>query len=424
MLKQIKISLGVILLLGGSYGLRHAIGYGNKLEERVQAQSQQSGQRGKRVTAVDVAIARTGWLRPEVIYTGNTLPLRTVSVRSRLEGRLLTLNLDVGDQVKKGQNIGQLDDILLVTSLQQAEAELAALQSEVARAKTQVTSAQTQAETARLELLQATSTAQRQQKLLLAGAISQQQAEEATTAATIARERLKATQEQIGTEQQAVAALQSRVLAQTAVVAQTKERRSYTRLISPIEGVVTQKLTEPGNILQAGNEVLKIADFSRVKIQLQVSELELSQIQIGQLGEVSLDALPNQSLTGKVTRISPAADANGRFIPVEVIIRNPNGKIGSGLLARVKFTSPTPQRVIVSQMAVQSLKKNHQSAQIFTIAEVAGNSKVSERIVRIGNKADGNVEILSGLKPGEKYVVRSSRPLKSGQAVVTSALSE
>lgn len=98
-----------------------------------ESQSPGSGQRGG-TTAVNVAIARTDLLQKQPEYTGNTTPFRIVSVRSQVEARLLALNLDVGDQVKLGQNIGQLDDAILLTELKQAEAELAALKSEVARA--------------------------------------------------------------------------------------------------------------------------------------------------------------------------------------------------------------------------------------------------------------------------------------------------
>ncbi|MDB9377353.1 efflux RND transporter periplasmic adaptor subunit, partial [Nodularia sphaerocarpa CS-585A2] len=92
---------------------------GSMPKESAKAQSQQGGEggRGKNATPVDVAIARTGFLRVQPSYTGNTTPFRTVSVRSQVEARLLALNLDVGDTVKQGQNVGLLDDAILLTSL-------------------------------------------------------------------------------------------------------------------------------------------------------------------------------------------------------------------------------------------------------------------------------------------------------------------
>ncbi|GAX36529.1 efflux RND transporter periplasmic adaptor subunit [Nodularia sp. NIES-3585] len=413
---------------------------GSMPKESAKAQSQQrgAGSGGNNAVPVDVAIARTGVLRVQPIYTGNTTPFRTVSLRSQVEARLLALNLDVGDRVNQGQNVGVLDDAILLTSLKQAEAELAALGSEVARAKTQVSNARAEVERARLELVQAEADSKRQQELVQAGAIAQQTAEQARTEAQTAAQSLRASEDQVRTEQQAVAAAQGRVVAQQAVVAQFKERRSYARLISPITGVITQRVTEPGNLLQPGNEVLQIADFSRIKVVVQVSELELSQIQVGQSVQVNLDAFPNESLMGRVTRISPVADATARLIPVEVVIPNSENKIGSGLLARVKFEPQTSERVVVSQAAIQKEATSNNSSEstaaksesddsngkIFVITDTEGKTKVTARAVTLGSKADGNVEILSGLQAGERFVARSSRPLKDGDPVILSVLSE
>jgi HlyD family secretion protein len=348
------------------------------------------------------------------------------------------MNIDVGDRVKQGQNIGQLDDVLLLTDLKQAEAELASLKSEVARATNQVSNARAQVESARLELLQAQADSQRQQQLVKQGAIAEQTAQQARTQAQTAAQAQRAANEQVRTEQQAVAAAQGRVVAQQAVVTQAKERRSYTRLTSPITGVVTEKVTEPGNLLQAGGEVLKIADFNRVKVVVQISELELAQIKIGQSVQVRLDAYPDKELIGRVARISPVADATARLIPVEVVIPNNGGNIGSGLLARVNFATQTAQRVVVPQTAIQKEPRNKGSSQpiaskeesdnqtgtLFIVTNDEGKAKVTARSVVLGKKADAKVEILSGLQPGERYVVRSGKPLKDRENVRLSILSE
>ena len=424
---------------------------GSLPKESADAESQSPG---SGATAVDVAIARTDLLQKQPEYTGNTTPFRIISVRSQVEARLLALNLDVGDPVKLGQNVGQLDDAILLTELKQAEAELAALKSEVARVTNQVSNARANVERERLEVVQAQADSQRQQNLFKAGAIPEQVAQRARTQAQTAAQALRAAQEQVRTEQQAVAAAQGRVLAQQALVAQTKERRSYAQLKSPITGVVTQKVTEPGNLLQAGNEVLKIGDFKTVKVVVQVSELELAQIQVGQSVQVRLDAFPDQALIGRVTRISPAADATARLIPVEVVIPNTQGKIGSGLLARVNFENQTQQRVVVPQTAIQKAGNNNskgtgetqtnvrqdsspsntsgiteaksqdQSGAIFVLKDTEGKTKVTARAVMLGKRADGRVEILSGLQAGERYVVRSGKPLKEGDTVSLSILSE
>jgi len=94
--------------------------------------------------AVDVAIAKVENLETNTEFIGTTAPIREVSVRSRTEGQLISLNVDIGDPVSQGQILGQQDDGILRANVLQVEAELAARQSEVARAITQVSNAKTQ----------------------------------------------------------------------------------------------------------------------------------------------------------------------------------------------------------------------------------------------------------------------------------------
>jgi multidrug efflux pump subunit AcrA (membrane-fusion protein) len=414
----------------------------SKAEAEPPSKTPSSKREGKN-TAVDVAIAKTEILEEPIEYIGTTRPAREVSLRAQVEGRLLNLQVDVGNVVKQGQILARLDDSLLVTSVTQSEAELAALQSEVARAQTQVQNAQAQAEQARAELKQAQVDAQRLQSLSQAGAIAKQQAELAQTNAATAQQKLNSATAQIATERQAVAAAQRRVDAQRAAIAQARERQSYTLLASPITGVVVAKVSEPGNLVQPGGEVLRLGDFSSVKIVVPVSELALSKIQLGTPVQVRLDAFANEEITGRVTLISPAADAAARQVPVEITIPNSNGKIGSGLLARVSFEPKTQPRVVIPETALQgegerrrggereresrsNLKskiQNPKSSQVFVVTGQGDQATVQARPVQVGTSANSKVEILSGLQPGERFIVRSEKPLKDGDKVRVSILS-
>jgi multidrug efflux pump subunit AcrA (membrane-fusion protein) len=413
----------------------------SKAEAEPPSKAPSSKREGKN-TSVDVAIAKTEILEEPIEYIGTTRPVREVSLRAQVEGRLLNLQVDVGNVVKQGQILARLDDSLLVTSVTQSEAELAALQSEVARAQTQVQNAQAQAEQARAELKQAQVDAQRLQSLSQAGAIAKQQAELAQTNAATAQQKLNSATAQIATEQQAVAAAKRRVDAQRAAIAQARERQSYTLLASPITGVVVAKVSEPGNLVQPGGEVLRLADFSSVKIVVPVSELALSKIQLGTPVQVRLDAFTNEEITGRVTLISPAADASARQVPVEITIPNSNGRIGSGLLARVSFEPRTQPRVVIPETALQgegergrggeresrsnlkSTIQNPKASQVFVVTGEGNQATVQARAVSIGTSANGKVEILSGLQPGERFVTRSEKPLKDGDKVRLSILSK
>lgn len=410
---------------------------GCEMLPKAEAEAQPRSQRTAGITAVDVATAQTGMLKEPLEYTGSTRPAREVSLRAQAEGRLLNLQVDVGDAVKQGQILARLDDSILLTSLTQAQAEQAALQSEVARAQTQVKNAQALAAQAKAEQQQAEVDAARLRSLQRSGAIPVQQAELAQTKAITAQQKYNSAIAQISTEQQAVAAAEGRVLAQRAAVAQAQERKSYALLASPITGVVLEKVSEPGNLVQPGGEVLRLGDFSQVKVVVPVSELELANIRVGQSVTVRLDAFPKDNLSGQVTRISPAADQTARQVPVEIVIPNNSGKIGSGLLARVSFIpQKTAQKVVIPQTALQGDKQtgsksesnnsNSQSSQgtIFVITGADAQTQVKARQVQIGTRANGKVEILSGLQPGEKFVTRTAKPLKDGEKVRVSILSK
>lgn len=411
-----RTAMLAVLLLGSA---------GCGLLPRTEAQPAPSGAPGEQngAIAVDVERAEIGALEEALVYTGTTAPVRQVSLRAQVEGKLLNLTVDVGDLVEPGQLLAQLDDALLLTDVSQASAELAARRSEIAQAEAALSDSRTQVEQARLEYQQAQADADRLQRLLNEGAIAEQQAELAQTAMGTAQQAVRSAEERVRSQQQVVAAAQERRLAQQAVVAQSQERRSYTRLTSPISGAVMQRVTEPGNLVQPGGEIVTLGDFSAIKVTVQVSELDLGQIRPGQSVEVQFDAFPGQSFVAEVTRISPAADPTARLVPVEVTLPNSNGQIGSGLLARVSFAQGASDRVVVPQDALE-LSDGDSGDTIFVVEGEGDAARAIARQVQIGAQANGQVEIRSGLEPGEPFVVRSSGSLQDGQPVRLSILSQ
>jgi multidrug efflux pump subunit AcrA (membrane-fusion protein) len=133
-------------------------------------------------------------------------------------------------------------------------------------------------------------------------------------------------------------------------------------------------------------------------------------------------------------------------VPIEVTISNSTGKVGSGLLARVSFATNTAQKIIVPQTALQEeggqsrqpqsntqasptqRESNNPSSpsqgKVFVVAGAQEQATVKARQVKVGARANGKVEILSGLQPGERFVTRSGKPLKDGETVRVSILSK
>ncbi len=463
-----------------------------RLPAGAQAQRSPGGQQGP--PPVDVAIARKGSVQGDRTYTGTTRPDQEVTLRAQVEGRILNMPMDVGDAITEGQVVAELDGEILRAAVLQEEAELAAQEAEVARLRAQLSDAQTQVERARLELRQAEVDANRFQQLARNGAISLQQGETAITSARTSAQVLRSAQEQVRSQEEAIVAAERRVVAQQAAVNQAVQRQAYTVITSPVSGFVLERLTEAGNLVQPGGAILRVGDFSQVKISTQVSDLEIANLRVGQGVQVQLDAFPDRAIRGRISRISPAADPAVRLIPVEVIIPNEGGSIGSGLLARIRFSRVQAERVVVAQSALvenerqkarqdagsrnqqpssgsqaggssqrqegdsqrsgnsipqanssrrsgesrsgsqpanREQQRNQrrrgssgQPGKLFVIVGEGKDAKAVERSVIVGNRGNGQVEILSGLQPGERYVVRSGRPLKDGESVRLSILSE
>ena len=384
--------------------------------------------------AVDVQVARVGTLLPPVEVVGTTAPVRDVVVRARSDGRLEQLHVGVGDVVREGEAIARLEADLLEQALREEVAALAAARAEAASAATAVAEA-------RLTLEQAQNEAVRSTQLAARGLISRQEAEQHTTQARTTAERLHS-------QQALLQAARERVVAQEALVAQAQERLSYVAITSPIAGRVLEKLTDPGNVLGVGDGIVRVGDLSQVDILASLSELDLGRVTLGRQVPVRLDAFPQTEWHGEVIRISPQADPVSRLVPVTILVPNADGMLSAGLLARVEIAAAGEPHVIIPASALALTPGGQNalaaaapevapapeassgpgeppgSAAVFVVQESPEGLIAEERHVRIGRRADEQVEVFEGLQAGEQVIVRSAQPLTPGSRLRLSALSQ
>ena len=382
------------------------------------------------LTKVEVKTAQLSSLSKARDYVGTTEPIRKTLLRSQVEGTLLDLTVEVGDSLVKGQVIGRLDSSLLTAIVNREQAELASLESELASAKIRVKNAEIALEEALLKLEQAKSDAQRYSELAEQGLISSQEAESYQTSAKVAEKTVLVAQESINIAKQAVTASRGQIGSQQEAIAEAAQRQAYSRLIAPATGIVMTKINEPGNLIRSGDEILEIGDFSQIKVVVPLSELDLGKISLGQGVSVTFDAFDNLVATrkifpGKINRIAPAADSNTRQIPIEITVPNPENQIKGGLLARVTLANEAvTEEVIIPESAIV---ENDGANYVFVFTEedtVAKQGIVSQRKIEIRDRFQGKVAIAAGIKPQEKFVLRSSKPLTDGETVSLSMLSE
>lgn len=187
--------------------------------------------------------------------------------------------------------------------------------------------------------------------------------------------------------------------------------RENTVLTSPISGVVTARNYDPGD-MTASLPILTVARVQPVKIVINVSESELSKVNVGMPAEVTFDTYGDELFNGKITMVSPTVDVNSRTFGAEVTLQNPNDRILPGMFGRVRLNLGTASHVVVPDMAVvkQPGSGNH-------YVYVYKDGKVSYNKVELGQRLGDSYELLSGVDPGSQVVISGQTKLADGASV-------
>ncbi|MBF0180012.1 MAG: efflux RND transporter periplasmic adaptor subunit [Magnetococcales bacterium] len=186
-----------------------------------------------------------------------------------------------------------------------------------------------------------------------------------------------------------------------------RETRKESRTLmvsSPVGGVVLEKHAIQGMRFMPGDPLYRIADLSTVWVLADVFEQDMGLVQEGQAAEVTLNALPGRTFAGKVTFIHPVLNAETRTVKVRIELPNPNGELKPSLYATVVLAarSGAGEWIAVPDSALL----DSGSRQVVLVER--GEGLYEPRAVRVGGKGNGYVEILEGLKEGEKVVVRAN----------------
>ncbi len=313
--------------------------------------------------------------------SGYVVAQRKAAVASKATGRLEWLGVEEGSPVTADQVIARLENRDVQAARDQAAANLT---------------------NARAELADARRHHERMQELRNKGYVAQAEFDAADT-------RLKRAQAGVtGAE----AALRS---AEVAV--------EYTLIRAPFDAVVLTKNADIGDIVtplgaaaNAKAAVVTIADMTSLQVEVDVSESNLARVRTGQPCEIQLDALPDDRFRGAVHMIVPTADRTKASVLVKVRFTDRDRRILPEMSARVAFLErpvrPEEQRprTAVSPAALVSRGSG-------TVAFVVQDDRASERAVAVGPALGDVIEVLDGLRPGEKVVLNPPQKLKDGAKV-------
>ncbi|MBQ8361140.1 MAG: efflux RND transporter periplasmic adaptor subunit [Bacteroidaceae bacterium] len=197
-----------------------------------------------------------------------------------------------------------------------------------------------------------------------------------------------------------------------------KLRRSYanmienTQLVSPINGVVTARNYDNGDLYSGANPVLVVEQISPVKLIVNVSENNFPKVKKGDKVTVKLDVYGDEEFAGVVDLIYPTIDAATRTFPVEVKVANANQRIRPGMFARVIMNFGTADHVVVPDMAVVK-----QAGSGDRYVYVYNDGKVSYNKVELGRRMDTEYELISGVENNSQVVIAGQKALLNGMEV-------
>lgn len=180
---------------------------------------------------------------------------------------------------------------------------------------------------------------------------------------------------------------------------------------APFAGRIAERMVDPGTGAGTATPLLRLVSLQPMKVRAEVSELQVPRLRVGMPATVTVDALPGRTFAARLARLSPAAGSAARVYVAELSVDNRQELIKPGMFCRASIVLQTvPDAVIVSR---DTLVENGPIKQVYVVE----NGKVAIREVVLGAANDSSVQILSGVKPGDKLVRSGQTLLAKGQAV-------
>ncbi|MSO20109.1 MAG: efflux RND transporter periplasmic adaptor subunit [Acidobacteria bacterium] len=348
-------------------------------------QGGQGGNRGfmSRPTLVDTAVVTEGSIREQISLTGSLKAKESVEVVPKITGKVQRVLVDVGDPVREGQLIAELEGDELAQQVLRAEATLAVAEA---------TRAQRLAE---LENAQADD--RRAQQLQTEGLLSRQSMETTQTRARVVQTQVTLADAQI---RQAQADLN-----------ELRIRRQQTQVLSPLTGWVATRHVSPGALVNPNNPIVGVLRLSSMVTEVRVPEEHLTGLRVGNRALVSMDALQGRTIEGRVARISPILDPATRSGSVQVEIPNPDGQLKAEMSARIQMEMGGNRTALLIPREAIVMRGDQPGVNVLE------DGRARFRPIETGITTDNGVEVISGLTLGLKIITRGTQGLQDGAPV-------
>jgi multidrug efflux pump subunit AcrA (membrane-fusion protein) len=391
---------------------------------------------GPQTIAVSVAQAVSRTVPASFEETGTFIADETSDIAPLVAGRVLSTPVNVGDFVKQGQPVCELDHRDAELRLEQARAQMNEATSAVHQAESriglrggsqfdpisvpEVAAARANYESAQAQARLAAADAKRYENLVASGDVSRSsfdkahtQQETADAMANAARQQYEAALNGARQGFGAVESAQAALAAARAQLSQAEKGLADTTILAPFDGNITARPVAAGEYVGLSNKIATIVRMGSLKLQLQTPEQRASRAKIGMPVTARVSAYPDRDFSGKVTAIDDSVDPTSRVFIVEARFENGRSELRPGMFAKARVLLPGGETAVFVPQSAVLRDKTTDSNQVYAIED----GKARLRVVVVGDADGGQIRIASGLKGNETVAVNHLSELYDGAPV-------
>lgn len=352
---------------------------------------------------VNVVTLKPSTPTSEISLPASMQAIQEAPIYARTDGYLKTRGVDIGDHLKAGTLMAEIESPEVDQQLAQGKATLAHAVASLAQAKANLKESQS-----RMAIAKATS--ERWKTLVGKGVVSKQESEEKQSIYDAAAADVDAIAS-------SVTAAEADITAQQANVQRLEEMRGFERVLAPFDGIVTARNVDPGTLITAGSgsgnrELFRMAKTDELRIFVNVPQSYSVAIHAGEKASARVSEFPGRDFPGKIIRTADALDPSSRTLLTEVHIPNGDHVLRPGMFASVRFSINRSVTPVLAPAGVFVFRPDGPHVGILD-----ADSRVHYKTVVIGRDYGANMEIVSGVNPGQRAVLNPTDDLADGAKV-------
>jgi HlyD family secretion protein len=352
-----------------------------------------------------------GDLARSVVATGRIEPISKVEIKSKANGIIKELKVNIGDMVEPGQVLAELDKDNLSARLREARAAMLNSESNLTAAQAEYRKNQVEADSPDVSF--ARRNVERVEKLFRNGLVSQQDLDDAHRPLEQAENRQHVARSQLSVSEARISQAQAMVGQSKAAVERAEEELNNATIRSPIKAVVLSRDVEIGspvssilNMGAAATLVMVLGDISQVYVKGKVDEADIGLVRLNQPARIKVETFKDRAFEGHVTQISPmgAEKDNVVSFEVRVSISNPGGELRANMTANAEIIlEERKSTLIIPESAIAYDAQRNPSVDVPSSATPTGRER---RPIKVGVSNGTKTEVLDGLSENQQVVLQ------------------